>query len=57
MLNLFCNACPLFGLVLWLGYLGCSGMGDWGSLYFLASLQSASVSSSIIILWDSEYWQ
>lgn len=24
------------GLVLWLGYLGCSILGDWDSLYFLS---------------------
>ena len=35
-INLTHNACPPFrGLVLWLGYLGCSILGDWDSLYFL----------------------
>lgn len=31
------------GLVLWLGYLGCSAMGDWDSLYILASSHPAVI--------------
>jgi hypothetical protein len=30
------------GLALWLGYLGCSILGDWDSLYFLDLLISGS---------------
>jgi hypothetical protein len=33
------DACPLYGVVSWLGYLGRSAMGDWDSLYFFSDLK------------------
>jgi hypothetical protein len=46
-IKLIHNACPLFrGLVLWLGYLGCSILGDWDSLYFFRGCHSIEFGGS-----------
>jgi hypothetical protein len=42
------DACPLYGLASWLGYLGCSAMGDWDSLYFLTLSHPAKTELRLI---------